>query len=155
MAGQPVIQFTSGFAGNVLSTNRESRRCSTHRDTPGLNIMESWGTSNYEGNRGRETIYGWTNGQWLLPWEYEKGCCISVWPRNESSHPAAAIDLTERFESTFKDLGDNEEQGQDAAYGKPTAFLSDPLMSLGKSTDSFIMNEYSKFTYTIILWAMC
>jgi len=51
-----------------------------------------------------------------------------------------AIDLTKRFESTFKDLGDNEEQGQDDDYGKPEAFLSDPLMSLGKTIDSFIMN---------------
>jgi len=48
-----------------------------------------------------------------------------------------AIDLTERFESTFKDLGDNGEQGQNDAYGKPAAFLSDPLMSLGKSTDYY------------------
>jgi len=62
-----------------------------------------------------------------------------AFPSGHEMNPRARLPRDRSYGTIWehlKDLGDNEEQGQNDAYGKP-AFLSDPLMSLGKSTDCY------------------
>lgn len=123
MAGKPVIQFTSGFAGTVLNTKRESRQCSTYRDTPGFNIMEPGGTSNYGGIEVEKRFTAERTANDFFRGNTKRGVAFpSGHGMNPRTRLPRSIDLTKRFESTFKDLGDNKEQERDAVYGKPTVF---------------------------------
>lgn len=140
MAGKPVIQFTSGFAGNVLNTNRESRQCSTHRDTPGFNIMEPGGTSNYGGIEVEERFTAERTANGFFRGNTKRGVAFPSGHEILGARLLRSIDLTGRFESAFKNLGDNKEQEQETPFMESRWLFADPLMSLAKTSCSFIMN---------------
>lgn len=86
--------------------------------------MEPRGTSNYGGIEVEKRFTAERTANGSFRGNTKRGVAFPSGHEMNPRAPTVAIDLTERFESTFKDLGDNEEQPGDAALRKAAGFPS-------------------------------